>query len=74
MGEKGCASWDRAQGHMGRSEECFGTVQVSCRCTGVAVGKGVFLAGNLVEELVPELRIFDKLGFNVRLFDKKTAS
>nr|GEX90059.1 hypothetical protein [Tanacetum cinerariifolium] len=25
--EEGCASWDRAQGHMGRSGECFGTVQ-----------------------------------------------
>nr|GEV51532.1 hypothetical protein [Tanacetum cinerariifolium] len=28
MREKGCASWDRAQGHMGRSGECFGTIQV----------------------------------------------
>nr|GFB15574.1 hypothetical protein [Tanacetum cinerariifolium] len=80
-------SWVRAQGHMGRSGESFGTVQVVSRCKGVAVGKGVFLAGKLVRgtvwlvvvskfgktgppELVPELRIFDKLGFNVRLFDE----
>nr|GEU41478.1 hypothetical protein [Tanacetum cinerariifolium] len=45
--EEGCASWDRAQGHMGRSGECFGTVHVSCRCTGVAVGNGVIFGGKL---------------------------
>nr|GFB70173.1 hypothetical protein [Tanacetum cinerariifolium] len=33
---------------MGRSRESFGTVQVVSRCTGVAVGKGVVLAGKLV--------------------------
>nr|GEU37765.1 hypothetical protein [Tanacetum cinerariifolium] len=30
----GYVSWERAQRHMGRSGECFGTVQVSCMCTG----------------------------------------
>nr|GEU53824.1 reverse transcriptase domain-containing protein [Tanacetum cinerariifolium] len=49
MRDKDNASWDRAQGHMRRSRESFGTVQVVSRCTGVAVGKGVFLAG--MEEL-----------------------
>nr|GEZ12114.1 reverse transcriptase domain-containing protein [Tanacetum cinerariifolium] len=34
MRERGYASWERAQRHMGRSSECFGTVQMSCRCTG----------------------------------------
>nr|GEV64485.1 reverse transcriptase domain-containing protein [Tanacetum cinerariifolium] len=33
--ERGYASWERAQRHMGRSGECLGTVQMSCRCTGV---------------------------------------
>nr|GEU55309.1 RNA-directed DNA polymerase, eukaryota, reverse transcriptase zinc-binding domain protein [Tanacetum cinerariifolium] len=56
MREKGYASWDRAQRHMGRSGECFGTIQVSCRCTG---------------ELILRLWNFDKWSFNVALFDEK---
>nr|GEV80243.1 reverse transcriptase domain-containing protein [Tanacetum cinerariifolium] len=44
--------YDRAQGHMGRSGESFGTVQVVSRCMGVAVGNGVFLAGKLVKGTV----------------------
>nr|GEX96291.1 hypothetical protein [Tanacetum cinerariifolium] len=50
MREKGCASWVRGKGIWGGRERGMGTVQVSCRCTGVAVGKGVFLVGMEVED------------------------
>nr|GEX29619.1 hypothetical protein [Tanacetum cinerariifolium] len=60
MREKGCASWDRAKGHMGKSGESFGTVQVVSKCTGVAVGKGVFLAGKLVSGTVCPSCNFEK--------------
>nr|GEV72332.1 putative ribonuclease H-like domain-containing protein [Tanacetum cinerariifolium] len=40
-------------------------------CTGSSCGEGGLLAGNVVKELVPELWVFDKLNFNVRLFDEK---
>nr|GEZ51615.1 putative reverse transcriptase domain-containing protein [Tanacetum cinerariifolium] len=46
MRENDFAMWDREQQHMGGWGELFGTVQVSCRCTRVAV------------EIVPE---FDSL-------------
>nr|GFA13354.1 hypothetical protein [Tanacetum cinerariifolium] len=49
MKNKDYASWKRAQRHMGRSGECLGTVQMSCRYTGGSMGGGVVLAGKLVE-------------------------
>nr|GEW20573.1 putative ribonuclease H-like domain-containing protein [Tanacetum cinerariifolium] len=83
IGNRERATWDRAQGHMGRSGECFGTVQQlgnfspSCNfekftqlvpglCHLTFDGFGF----DLWAKLVPELRILDKLGFNVGLFDK----
>nr|GFA14083.1 ribonuclease H-like domain-containing protein [Tanacetum cinerariifolium] len=48
MRNRDYASWERAQRHMGRSGECLGTVQMSCRCTGGSMGEGVVLAGKLV--------------------------
>nr|GEY59120.1 hypothetical protein [Tanacetum cinerariifolium] len=50
LGKEGCASWERAQRHMGWSGECLGTVQMSCMCTGGSMGEGVILAGKWVEE------------------------
>nr|GEX39220.1 hypothetical protein [Tanacetum cinerariifolium]GEZ59876.1 hypothetical protein [Tanacetum cinerariifolium] len=49
MRNKGGASWDLGQMHMGRSGQGVGTVQMSCRCTGSSMGEGVVLAGK--EEL-----------------------
>nr|GEV14490.1 ribonuclease H-like domain-containing protein [Tanacetum cinerariifolium] len=37
MRERGYANWERAQRHMVRSGEYLGTVQMSCRCTGVSM-------------------------------------
>nr|GEX42896.1 reverse transcriptase domain-containing protein [Tanacetum cinerariifolium] len=49
MRNRDYASWERAQRHMGRSDECLGTVQMSCRCTGGSMGEGVILAGKWVK-------------------------
>nr|GEW41591.1 hypothetical protein [Tanacetum cinerariifolium] len=59
------------QGHMGRSGEGLGTVPVWWGCTGMAGEEGRFWAGKFVKELVPELWVFDKLNFTVRLFNEK---
>nr|GEX27655.1 hypothetical protein [Tanacetum cinerariifolium] len=48
MREIGSDTWDRGQGNIGCWGESFGTIQVSCRCTGVAVSEDSVLAGFLV--------------------------
>nr|GEX61495.1 hypothetical protein [Tanacetum cinerariifolium] len=68
MREKDFAMWDREQQHMGGWGESFGTVQVSCRCTGVAVGEAdLFLFDNSIppgiENVDPEgdIRFLEEL-------------
>nr|GEZ13429.1 hypothetical protein [Tanacetum cinerariifolium] len=52
MRNRDYASWERAQRHMGRSGECLGTAQMSCRCTG---GSGTLL-GNTIANPKGELK------------------
>nr|GEZ34137.1 hypothetical protein [Tanacetum cinerariifolium] len=57
MREKGIDTWDGAQTHMVLLGECFGTVQVGCRCTVHCCRGEGYLAGKLVKgqfEIVPE--------------------
>nr|GFB32787.1 hypothetical protein [Tanacetum cinerariifolium] len=56
MRERGYASWERAQRHMGRSGECLGTVQMSCRCTGGSMGEGKKASFTSFEQVVTPLR------------------
>nr|GEX18288.1 hypothetical protein [Tanacetum cinerariifolium] len=58
MRNKGAASWDLGQMHMGRSRQGVGTVQMSCRCTGSSMGEGIVLAGKEVKG-----ELFGSLGF-----------
>nr|GEU80017.1 hypothetical protein [Tanacetum cinerariifolium] len=51
--------WVWRQGHMGRSGEGLGTVQVRWRCTGMAGEEVVLLVGNLVKEYC----VFGQLSF-----------
>nr|GFA52649.1 hypothetical protein [Tanacetum cinerariifolium] len=52
---------------MGRSGECLGTVQMSCRCTGGSMGEGLILAGKWVEgEDLNQLWALVKETLNIR--------
>nr|GFA13341.1 hypothetical protein [Tanacetum cinerariifolium] len=67
MREKGCASWDRAQGHMGRLGEGLGTVPVRWGAQEWLGKRGDFRRENLLGycvEIVLRLWVFDKLNFN----------
>nr|GEY93190.1 hypothetical protein [Tanacetum cinerariifolium] len=66
MRNKGCASWDLGKRTWGGREKSVGTVWVVADVQDVSMGEGSFWR----EKLVPELWNFDKLGFNVRLFDE----
>nr|GEV24007.1 hypothetical protein [Tanacetum cinerariifolium] len=49
MREKGIDTWNEAQTHMVLLGECFGTVQVGCRCTVYCCGGEGYLVGKLVK-------------------------
>nr|GEX71064.1 hypothetical protein [Tanacetum cinerariifolium] len=57
MRNRDYASWERAQRHMGRSGECLGTVQMSCRCTGGSMGKGRVLAKIVIHMCYLAIRV-----------------
>nr|GEX11418.1 hypothetical protein [Tanacetum cinerariifolium] len=67
MREEDCASWDRAQGHMGRSGEVDGTVQGNRVMHNIS--KPLPLGGPLdfrLEELVPSLWIESERDYDIK--------
>nr|GEY07266.1 hypothetical protein [Tanacetum cinerariifolium] len=58
MRNKGCASWDLGQMHMGRSRCSFGTVSMCVRVQERAGGRKAYL---LEDKQISSVRVFDKV-------------